>query len=83
MASEIVGGLTAVAKIASAVGETKIMIRKMKNKHKEKLAVMSYQHQQAMTVLNNERNRENNRHEEFMKILEILNNLQLVSINSP
>ena len=68
----IVGGLAAIGHISSAIGETIVLLRRMDNEQAESLATMSYEHQQAMAVLNNEQVRENNRHAKFMELLQIL-----------
>ena len=68
----IVGGLTAVAQISSAVAGTVVLVNKINNDNAERMAVISAELEHAMGVLTNEQNSENNRHKEFMALLDKL-----------
>ena len=68
----IVGGMIAVAQIGSAVAGTIILVEAINNDHAQKMAVLSNRHEQAMEILNSQQTSENNRHKEFMALVEIL-----------
>ena len=68
----IVGGTVAVTTISSSLAGTIFLVNKINADYAERMADISNQHIQAMEVLNNKQNSENNRHKEFMGMLDKL-----------
>ena len=72
MALAIVGGTVAVVQVGSAIAGSILFIKQITNDHDERLADISREHQEALTRLGNEKNKEDNKHKEFMEFLKML-----------
>ena len=73
--SLIAGGTAAVTTIGGAITGTIALIKKIDNKHNQEMALISNRHQESMKKLEKEQNDQNNRHKEFMKLLDTFNAL--------
>ena len=71
----IAGGTAAVVTIGGAITGTIALFKKISNDHDQEMALISNRHEESMKILGNEQNNENNRHKEFMKLLDTFNAL--------
>ena len=66
----IAGGTAAVLTIGKAITDAISLFYDISNKHDREMVSLANQHKQSMKELENEQNSENNRHKEFMKLLD-------------
>ena len=71
----IAGGTAAVVTIGGAISGTIALFKDISNKHVQEMTLLENQHKQSMKKLENEQISENNRHKEFMKMLDSFDKL--------
>ena len=68
----IIGGIPAITQVSAAITGTIVWVNKLNNENRERMEEITTEHKHSMQILMNEQNSENNRHKEFMHLLDKL-----------